>query len=69
MAEFIVFQPNGNGFVEIARVEAAGAIGAIEKTATAPGDYIAVPESRFRVMRVEPVERFTVVNQADNGAD
>jgi len=63
MAKFIVLQPNGRGFVEVGRVDAASAIGAIEKTATEPGEYIAVAESRFRVMEVAPVTKFAVVPQ------
>jgi hypothetical protein len=63
VGKFIVFTPNGDGFKEVARVEAASAIGAIEKAAEGAGEYVAVSETRFRVMKVEPVQKFAVVPQ------
>ena len=68
MSTWIVLQPNGDGFHMVARTEASTAIGAIERTATGEGDYIAVPESRFRTMRVEPVQKFAVVPQKEQTA-
>jgi hypothetical protein len=61
MSRYIVFQPNGDGFVEVARVDAGSPAHAIEQAATAPGDYVAVTEGRFKLMRVAPVEAFRVV--------
>lgn len=67
MTQFVVLKPNGNGYEEVVRVDAVSAVGAVEKAATAAGDYIAVPESRMRPMRVEPVQKFSVVSR--NGDD
>jgi hypothetical protein len=64
MSAFIVFQPNGKNFVEHARVEAASAEHAVEKAATEPGEYVAVPVSRFKLMRVAPVKALRVVKDA-----
>jgi hypothetical protein len=61
--EYIVFQPNGKGFVEVARVEAGSTEHAIEKAATGPGEYVAVTESRFKVMTVAPIESLRVVKE------
>lgn len=68
MTTFIVLQPNGDGYHEVAKVEAASAIGAVEKAATTPGDYIAVAEGRFRTLRVEPVQKLAVVPQGRDSA-
>jgi len=62
MARYIVFQPNGAGFVELARVEAGSPAHAVEQAADKEGEYIAVPEGRFKVMRVAPVQAFRVVS-------
>lgn len=61
MARFVVLQPNGDGFVEIDRVDAASSDHAVERAAKEPGEYVAVAESRFKVVRVEPVESLRVV--------
>jgi hypothetical protein len=63
MARYIVFRPNGNGFVEHKRIEAVSANHAIEKVASEPGEYVAVTEGQFRVRRVAPVERLAVVEE------
>ena len=61
MSRYIVFQPNGEGFVEIARVDAGSPAHAIEQVVSAPGEYVAVTEGRFKPMTVAPVEAFRVV--------
>jgi hypothetical protein len=61
MARYIVFQPNGAGFVEVSRVDAGSPAHAVEQAATTEGDYVAVPEGRFKLMRVAPVQRLKVV--------
>jgi hypothetical protein len=63
MTTFIVFTPNGDGLKEVARVEAASAIGAVEAAATQAGQYVAITEGRFNLMQVEPVQKMTVVRQ------
>jgi len=63
MVMYIVLQPNGDEdtFVLVGTVEAGSPAHAVEQVAKAEGDYIAVPEGRFKPMRVEPVESFRVV--------
>lgn len=65
MARYIVFQPNGSdtNFVEVARVDAASPAHAIEQIATGEGEFVAVPEGRFKLMRVQPVQAFRVVQE------
>jgi hypothetical protein len=64
MSRYIVFQPNGQGFVEVSRVDAASPAHAVEKAATSEGQYVAVPEGKFKLMRVAPVQALRVVSDA-----
>ena len=63
MARYIVFQPNGEGFKEVARVDAGSPAHAVETAAKGEGEYVAVPEGRFRVMRVAPVQALRIVEE------
>ena len=61
MAMWVVLKPGGDGYQEVARVKATTTRHAIEEAATGPGVYIAVVETSFRPMKVEPVQAFRVV--------
>jgi hypothetical protein len=61
MVRYVVLTPNGNGFHEVARVEAATANHAIEQAAQEPGDYLAIPESKLRSVTVAPITSLRVV--------
>jgi hypothetical protein len=61
MARYIVFQPNGNGFVEVERVDAGSPAHAVEQVAKAEGEYVAVPEGRFQLMEVRTTQTLKVV--------
>ncbi len=63
MARYVVLEPNGNGYVEVDRVDAGSAAHAIEKIAQKEGEYIAVSEGQFKLMRVAPVRAFRVVGE------
>lgn len=67
MAEFFVFTPNGTGdtYKLVARTEAGSPQGAVEKAAAEAGDYIAIPVTRWKTMRVAPVQALHVVEVAD----
>ena len=64
MAEYIVLQENGNGaYQEVARVDAGAPDIAIERVAQSEGSYVAVPLTRFDVVRVAPVRSLQVVRE------
>lgn len=58
---YVVLRPNGHGYIEQCRIDAASPAHAIEQAAQEEGEYIAVPEGRFQVMAVAPVQAFRVV--------
>lgn len=60
--KYVILQNGTPGeYREIARVDAVSAKHAVEQTATAEGEYIAVALSRFTPLRVAPVREFRVV--------
>lgn len=63
MARYVVLQPNNGAYVEVARVDAGSPAHAIEKIAEKEGEYVAVSEGQFKVMRVAPVRAFRVVGE------
>lgn len=67
MNTYVVLEKNGDGgYHELQRVQAASLVQAVELSAKGEGDFVAVLESRFQPMHVEPVVRLSVVS---TGAD
>ena len=61
---YVVLEPNGDegGYREVARGVAAGSPAhAIEQAAKEPGEYVAIPEGRFKLMKVKPVQALRVI--------
>lgn len=61
MSQYVVLQQNDDGsYRDLGTIEAGVGDLAIERLATEPGKYVAVPVTRFEILEVAPETRMSV---------